>query len=292
MKKTVRRVETKAVSTDMTKQVFQVTLPDERWYSWQKTNPMTGVPETVFHPSVTWIASHYPKNIGFYKWLSQRSWDESEALKESAGDRGSRVHHAIERLARGETVNMGDSFSAGGDDPKELSLEEYEAVMAFGRWANEAKPKFIETELLALSKEYGYAGTVDAIAEIDGQLYILDWKTSKAVYPSHEIQVSAYKQALTEMGVPGAETAKLAILQVGTRTKKGWKFTEFDDCFDLFLATRQIWERETKGQKPFQKDYPMAVRLDYINEKPTVDSVAEELVYEAVPENEEITIQI
>ena len=33
------------------------------------------------------IAGHYPKGIAFYKWLAEKGWDESQALKSAAGDK-------------------------------------------------------------------------------------------------------------------------------------------------------------------------------------------------------------
>ena len=55
---------------------------------------------------------------------------------------------------------------------------------------------------------------------------------------------------------------KLAILQLGyRRNKAGWKFTEVEDKFDLFLAARQIWHNESSGDKVSQKDFPLMLSL-------------------------------
>jgi len=103
----------------------------------------------------------------------------------------------------------------------------------------------------------GYAGTVDMVVEIEGELWIIDLKTSQSVWPSHELQVSAYKHA-----IPMMEDAKLAILQLGyRRNKDGFKFTEINDQYSLFLSTKEIWAKETAGEKPHQKDYPMSINL-------------------------------
>jgi hypothetical protein len=54
----------------------------------------------------------------------------------------------------------------------------------------------------------------------------------------------------------------LGILQVGyKRNKNGFKFTEVEDQYPLFLATREIWKKETSGQRPLQKDYPLEISL-------------------------------
>jgi len=45
----------------------------------------------------------------------------------------------------------------------------------------------------------GYAGTLDLIGTLKGELYVIDFKTSKAIYePDYIMQVSAYKHAAEE----------------------------------------------------------------------------------------------
>lgn len=274
MKKEIRTVDEK-------KGILQVTTVDERWYVRDMTDPETGLPKYRFYPSVTWICDHYPKGVAFYKWLASKGWDEAESIKTAAGDKGSKVHYAIRDLIEGRIVAIDAKYrnNSTGED-EELSLEEYDCLMAFALWHKEVKPKFIACEFavwadlcqnkLCLCHNTGgktcceecaggYAGTVDLLCEIAGQLYLVDFKTSQYIWPSHELQVSAYKHA------GGEETlkAKLAILQVGYKlNKRRYKFTEVDDCYNEFLAARTIWAKEQKGVHPHQKDYPLRVRLD------------------------------
>jgi hypothetical protein len=49
------------------------------------------------------------------------------------------------------------------------------------------------------SREHDYAGTLDVVGEVDGQLAVVDWKTSKAVYDEMRLQAAAYAQAWAEM---------------------------------------------------------------------------------------------
>ena len=99
MQKIIREVDEK-------RGILQVTIADERWYVKETTNPATELPIHTFVPSVTWIAGHYPKGIGFYKWLADKGWDESQAIKSAAGDKGSKVHDAISAILRGEEVRI------------------------------------------------------------------------------------------------------------------------------------------------------------------------------------------
>lgn len=242
--------------------LVQVTTEDERWYAIQANDNVTGLPTYRFIPSVTWICSHYPKGVAFYKWLAGKGWDESQAQKNAAGDKGSKIHLAIDSLIQGETVNMHDKFpsrTAGRDE--ELTTEEYESILAFAAWAEKTKPVFLYTEVTVISKKYEFAGTVDCVAKIGDETYIIDWKSSQYVWPEMEIQVSAYKEALIEMGLVD-ENAKLAILQVGyKKNKAGFKWNDIEQKLPLFLAAKTIWEHETSGQKPSQKDYPISIKL-------------------------------
>jgi hypothetical protein len=64
------------------------------------------LPILKYVPSVTWITGHYPKGVQFYKWLAEHGWDESQAIKQAAGDNGSKVHDAISAILRGEEVRI------------------------------------------------------------------------------------------------------------------------------------------------------------------------------------------
>lgn len=255
MKKEIKQV-------DEAKGIFRVTTADERWYAIPENDKVTGLPSYRYIPSVTWITGHYPKGIAFYKWLADKGWDESQALKQAAGDKGSKVHKAIEMLIGGEELRMDSKvINPSTGDEEEFTVEEWEAICSFSEWVKEVKPKFLMQETIVTSEEHGFAGTVDCVAQIGEDIYIIDWKTSQYVWPEYELQISAYKQALKEMGKK-TKNAKLAILQIGYRKNKArYKFTEIDDKFPLFLHAKAIWENETSGQKPAQKDYPISVKL-------------------------------
>ena len=243
---------------DEKRKIVQVTTTDERWYVRESKDPVTGLPSHKFVPSVTWICDHYPKGVGFYKWLANKGWDEAEAIKEAAGGRGSKVHQAVADLLDGLVVEMEAQYinpNTGLGEP--LTLEEYEAILSFVSWFKLTHPKVLGREMVVWNDQEEYAGTVDFLCEIDKELWLIDFKTSKSVYPSHEMQVSAYKHA-----VPNWSKAKLGILQLGyARMKAGYKFTLVEDQFDLFLASKKIWAKETAGQSPKQKDYPLSVVL-------------------------------
>lgn len=244
------------LTVDKAKGILRVTTTDERWYVREKTDPATGLPTHEFVPSVTWICDHYPKGPAFYKWLASKGWDEAEAIKQAAGDKGSRVHYAVRDLIEGKPVAIDAKYKTVDDEvEKELTLEEYDCVLSFVRWHEDVRPEFVAWEFPVWGD--GHAGTVDLVCKIQGVPYLVDFKTSQSVWPSHELQVSAYKHCLEDQNLA------LAILQLGYRlNKKRYKFTEVPDQYPEFLATKTIWAKEQKGVQPHQKDYPLRVQLD------------------------------
>lgn len=272
MQKVIREVDEK-------KGIVQITLADERWYAMSVEDPETLLPKWVFVPSVTWICGFYPKGIGFHKWLASMGWNEAEAIKEAAGGRGSKVHQAVGRLLDGFPVAMTDTLPNPNTQlPEEITLEEYEAILSFAAFWTKYKPVLIAKEMVVWNKEKGYAGTVDLVAiilpqyadkDVPAGITLLDLKTSKSVWPSHEIQVSGYKrtqQIEDLMREHGFSQINLGILQLGRPTKLTYKYHVIEDQFELFLATKLIWSKETAGTEPPQRDYPVKVQL--ITEQP------------------------
>lgn len=109
-------------------------------------------------------------------------------VKEEAAAIGTQVHEWCE-----EYIN------AKPKDRKTLALPEEEralnGVTAFLSWVNTHKVKFIDTEKLVYSKKHDYVGLLDLKAIVDGKLTLVDFKTSKGVYPEYYIQVSSYLKA-------------------------------------------------------------------------------------------------
>lgn len=141
-----------------------------------------------------------------------------------------------------------------------LTATEYACVLAFADWwGTLPAPHMIATERTVWGQ--GYAGTIDLIAEWGGDVWIVDFKTSQDVWPEHELQVTAYGMAMAREETEWRDP-KLAILQVGyRRNKRGWKFTEITPQPDLFRAVQAIWAKETAGQQPSQREYPLRIKL-------------------------------
>ena len=106
--------------------------------------------------------------------------------KDAAAQTGTMAHNAIEKYIKtGEMVIP---------DIKEVQ----NSIEAFLTWEKVHTVAWIASEVRVASKEYMFAGTLDAFAVIDGHLSLVDFKTSAAIYESMYIQTAAYKLCLHE----------------------------------------------------------------------------------------------
>ncbi len=260
---------------DAEKGIVQVTIADERWYFKPTNDPVSGVPVFKAVPSSSWISSFYPKGVEFYKWLATKGWDESQAIKNAAGIRGTKIHTAIGYVLEGKEVRIDSKFTnPQNGQEEELTLEECDGILSFVRWYKETKPEILAWEYHVFNDKHNYAGTIDLLCKIRGVLYVVDFKTGQYIWPEYELQVSSYRQAVIDgfhgiESIKGATDAKMAILQVGyQKNKNQFKFTELEPKFPLFLAAQQIWADQHAGDQPSKKDYPIILSPEVKKEVP------------------------
>ena len=94
-----------------------------------------------------------------------------------------------------------------------------------------------------VSEKFQYGGTIDNYCLLDGIPTLIDYKTCKALYPEHFIQVCAYRQLLKETG---HKVKKCAILRVGRVEMEGFEFQEIPEkklalCWKMFKYCLQIY---------------------------------------------------
>ena len=120
----------------------------------------------------------------------------SENYKNYAMSIGSTVHKMIEDWIRAGSYDYQASLSLV------KTITEQEVRNAFGAflsWSLDVEPKYAACELIGES-QLGYAGTCDAIVDIDGTRYLVDFKTSNRLQDSYVIQVAAYRRMFNECG--------------------------------------------------------------------------------------------
>lgn len=123
----------------------------------------------------------------------------ADAKREAGADRGTAVHEAIRVYCADGTVPK------VGDFPGEVRGY----VSACCKWLLKAQPTPLEIECVIASPTHGYAGRLDLIAEVDGRIVLVDFKTSPTgrVYDEAHVQTAAYLGALPECGIENVDSA-------------------------------------------------------------------------------------
>lgn len=118
--------------------------------------------------------------------LLKAAREEANRQRDLAAEIGHAIHKWIEQHIKGENPEM-------PEDDKVLM-----GVNSFLDWAEQNKVNFIHSEKVVYSKEHGFVGTLDIIAEIDGKKYLLDIKTGNGIYGEVKLQTAAYLMAYLE----------------------------------------------------------------------------------------------
>lgn len=115
--------------------------------------------------------------------------------KQKAADVGSVVHEYAQNHHDIADIADLDSYQELSEEDK---VKANHGANAFKSWYSQLGGKSIASEFLVYSRKHGYVGRCDELVDINGSLYILDYKTSKGVYSSQIYQVTAYMKAREE----------------------------------------------------------------------------------------------
>ena len=212
-------------------------------------------------PGVTTILHEtLPTPIALRQWIGDVGNEKAQEKLEQAGERGSKIHNACERLLRGEVINLWKEF------PSEIDKK---CIVSFIDWANQFKPVITDPQYIefVVASQYGYAGTMDLFCYINDEPWIVDFKTSTGVYDSYKLQLAAYRQAFYEMtGI----LANIGILHLNFRLKKGWTFVdsmtigkksvEIEDFLKVFEVYKMLNGGDVRPPK-LRNVYPEVVSL-------------------------------
>ncbi len=154
--------------------------------------------------SVTQVISSMP-HPALLNWFKNNSKSSIDKVSYETSRKGSFIHEIIEKDLNGEDVQDLTLFLKNN---KNNSIQDYDCSLAFKNWLEIKKQhgfSKILTEEFVISEKHGYAGAFDALLKDNkGQLWLVDFKTGRIdpnnISPSIFWQISAYKNALVEMG--------------------------------------------------------------------------------------------
>jgi len=227
----------------------------------------------VWWPRITKIVSIKAKPALYFYYAAAANYAVAKAQTERSAREGTLVHETIEKILIGKSPDVDPLIVPG--------------IEAFRKFMNEndlvVVPEHIEMRVA--HPRHRYAGTIDAIAYLNGKFGVLDIKTSQEIYRDYSLQTAAYMGAVKEIPeLSKAETRWiLRIDQVAEcfrcgavkRIKGGrekirrgpllpcpkdrhdWsevkgivqlkEFGDFENDFEAFLGAKRLWEWENEA---------------------------------------------
>ena len=223
--------------------------------------------EGVYYPSVTTILQYMPKNKFFETWMKDVGHN-ADLIMRKAGKEGTQVHEAAEKLVEGEEISWMDDFGRA-----KYSQIVWEMILKFSDFWKTHKPELISSEQFVWSDEHKFAGTADIVCKMNGEVWLIDIKTSNSVHKSYDLQLASYAKGLEESR--GIKIDRTAILWLKSHTRgpskqknviqgKGWKLLQIDEIdknFELFKLIYKLYQLEHPSTEPIYNSYLTTVKL-------------------------------
>lgn len=272
-------------------EIMRLDVDDNHYYYGGEKNK-----EKQFYVGVTTVldvAGPFPE--GLRQYLRATSYEESKERLEVTGARGSKLHDALDRLAKAEELDLKDF----------PTVYEKDAIVTFIQMWRFLEPGKFNTELVVADPDLRIAGTMDfngfveewrlecllnpnKYLEVDSdnnlQLQerwldlpstkrircVIDWKfTGRNAY-GHKLQVSAYK-TMNNKSRPGRAASRAFTWRYSPKHKFRFDFSE--SVYD-YHSFKRIYNTfiEYSGEFPLPptiRRYPQKVRL-YNKEKERV----------------------
>lgn len=166
-------------------------------------------------------------------------------VRDQAADIGTIAHFMIECFLHGHEADLSEYSSA--------DIER--ARVAFGNfkawWDNEGFT-ILEPEVQLVSEQHMFGGTIDAPSrDKDGKIVLLDWKTSKGIWPAHRFQLAAYEQLWNE-NRPDMKIQRRGIVRIGKESPDdfeiAWMFSA-EPAWKVFKKRLELYYTQLEYKK-------------------------------------------
>jgi hypothetical protein len=152
---------------------------------------------------------------------------------------GTDVHAILQNIVEARISNRDVDIS-----DNEIGLR---SIQQFLEWEKEKKVKWIASELLVGdAEELECAGRLDALAEIDGKITLIDFKVANHIGMSYYIQTAGYSELLRRMGVIVEQRIILRLPKTEKRkvwNGKGYNMVE-NNLEAIIVPTPLQWDTE------------------------------------------------
>ena len=203
-------------------------------------DPRSGEESALAYPSITTLLGWY-SGFGIQKWRDKIGHEEANKITRQAASRGTAVHKIVEDYITNQL----------SEDNLRSVMPTYHAdFLKFQKIIDKNLGTVYGIETALWSHEYHVAGRTDCIAEWNGQMSIVDWKTSRKIKKREHIenyflQGTFYACAYTEL--TGQEVDYLNIVMV-PEDEEPVIFTEnIHDWKDILYNKVSKWYKEVKN---------------------------------------------
>lgn len=140
----------------------------------------------VWYPRVTKIIGIKAKPALYYYYAEAANYKSAQAITQKSAEEGTLIHEVSQAYLLGKKPDI------------PLSIKP--AITAFLEFLDkkniQTMPEYIEKRIH--HTDHRYAGTIDAMALIDGKFGVMDIKTSQGIYRDYNLQTAAYMEALKD----------------------------------------------------------------------------------------------
>lgn len=159
--------------------------------------------------------------------------------KDTSADIGTVVHEFVRGYIKSE------------HPPMPVNEQVRTSVDNFFAWELKHGVKFLTSEQVVYSKKYDYCGTFDNNALVDGELTLIDLKTSSGVYDEMFAQLAGYELARTEE-FPNELYKRRGVLWISRNGDFDFVESKFpESALKMFLGAREIFN----AQRFYRQEY-------------------------------------
>ena len=221
-----------------------------RWYQPEDSDE--------WYPSVTTVKSIL-SNEGLKNWFKHSSAEEIKQKTEHGINVGNIVHDCIEELLTHGSCSIDDI------EDNKVKKDASKYLQGFMNFYEEHTITPQELEVSVLNSKYEIAGTIDFVGKLDGELALIDWKTSNS---KDEI---GWSHQLTSYGTSDPFINKdyrpnLYVCHLKKRTKKGFQLRPFDYDEELVDKITWLWNRVNDSDPSFREEPETNFNLEEDND--------------------------
>jgi hypothetical protein len=179
---------------------------------------------------------------------------EADKARDTAASLGSSVHLLADLVGQypGGSESPYKGFQVSDDTIPYLTA--YRGFL--GRYSASS---IVSSEHIVWSLN-GYAGTYDLIMLIDGELWLIDIKTSKGFYPEYGLQLAGYRWADSIIlpgnpeayPMPQIQRTGVLHLRPDQYSDTGWRLIEYPTTYEkdyiAFLACLELYRWKSEGR--------------------------------------------